>query len=348
MNSNKNSIITISGEPRSGKSTTISALKEYYSSKGKNVVHVSIGDLVRKLAQEEGVSITEFNKRLATNPEIDKKFDTFLMDIGKKINQEPQENTVYLIDSRMAWHFIPDAFSIRLTVDENEAGKRALNDTSRKEDTYSTLEEAIASTAKREEIEVARYKSLYGVDITDTENYNLVIDTTEVPTKEIVDIIENCFSLHQANQAFAKHWRNAGYFLPTQDVRQSVNWQYPKTKESITNDGFDPQCPITSVYAFDTYWVVDGHNRVGATCESDKTLVAYELLASNNETSPELAGNLTAEKFVANEALNYRGSFLANDYTWWTFDKFVNLGNIRKKITEYKNKERKANDSAIR
>ena len=63
----------------------------------------------------------------------------------------------------------------------------------RSEETYKTLEEAIASIKARHDSETLRYKTLYGVDLDDYNNYDLVVDTDGKTPEEIVKIICDAF-----------------------------------------------------------------------------------------------------------------------------------------------------------
>lgn len=62
-----NNIITISGDPGSGKSTVRNALKKYYEGQGKKVILYSVGDIFRDLAEKHGMTVTEFNQFLEKN-----------------------------------------------------------------------------------------------------------------------------------------------------------------------------------------------------------------------------------------------------------------------------------------
>lgn len=50
---------------------------------------------------------------------------------GEAINREPHPNEIWIIDSRLAFNNIPDAFSVRLTTNADIAGKRLFNDKTR-------------------------------------------------------------------------------------------------------------------------------------------------------------------------------------------------------------------------
>lgn len=320
MDKTNHSIITISGMPRSGKTTIVSNLKDYYASKGVNIVSLSIGDLLREIARKEGYDVTEFNRQSEKRPEIDKKLDALLKETGKRIKENPKENTIYLIDSRMAWNFIPESFSIRLTVDENEAGKRAFMDTSKgSEEQYASIEEATKKIAERTSSEVKRYKNAYGVDLGNPDNYNLVINTTDVPIPEILDTIQSCISMSSKGLPYCRQWANPGYFFPTQDVRQSENYNYDSIKNSIETSGFHPDEPIQSVIVDGFHFIVDGHNRIGAAFDAKKHLIPYEVLAQDEQTSSLLPGNMSAREFALSNSSTPHGTPFLFDYSWWKF-----------------------------
>lgn len=209
MSEIKNKIITISGEPASGKSTAVDELKRQYEKMGYNVEVTLVGQNYRPIVMEE------YNKYLAQHPELPRKenpslaeaqtdpgfsiiirkyLDTWLdnrtEEYGKRISSKPAPDTVYIIDARLAWQRIPNSFAVRTTIDEKVAGERAFNDPNRgKEDSYSSVEEAIKETRERKIGEVERYKKRYGVDLTDPDNYDLVLDTTNLSVEEVARII---------------------------------------------------------------------------------------------------------------------------------------------------------------
>ena len=104
--------ISITGDLGSGKSTVCRYLKENF---GLNVY--SIGQIQRSLAAKYNMDILAFNKYMESHPEIDEEIDTELTAIGKR-----DEDMV--LDSRMAWHFVPDTFKVYLSVDLDEAARR--------------------------------------------------------------------------------------------------------------------------------------------------------------------------------------------------------------------------------
>ena len=169
----KSPIITIGGRPGSGKSTTSKAVAAElgYS-------HYSSGDRFRALSAERNLDLLGANK-LA---ELDSSTD-FLIDGELRAIGENGGNVV--IDSRMAWHWIPQSFRVYLNLSTELAARRiiAKEDAKRAEhETVSTdpveyanqLEERTASEKKR-------YDALYGVNPYDINpallHYDLVVDT---------------------------------------------------------------------------------------------------------------------------------------------------------------------------
>lgn len=220
MNKIKNKIITISGEPASGKSTVVKNLSEKYRKLGYNVHVVSTGSIFREIITKEYLKMypDRVSANLAdiqTDPEfvskrnqIDHMIDDEMARRGEEINSKERPNDVYIIDSRLAWKNIPDSFAIRLMVDESVAGARAFGDKTRgEEDQYQTVEEAIEQTRKRKLGEIERYKERYGVNLTDPNNYKLLVDTTYATPDELADIImegEECYRVGKAFKKYSK------------------------------------------------------------------------------------------------------------------------------------------------
>lgn len=140
---------------------------------------------------------------------LDTIIDESIKQKGVEINQEEHLNEIWLIDSRLAFHNIPEAFSVRLTANSDVAAERLLNDKTRgKEDKYKTLEEAKIAREKRKIGEQERYKERYGVDLEDENNYNLVIDTSYANIEDISNTILTSLDCYMQNKDFAKKWRS--------------------------------------------------------------------------------------------------------------------------------------------
>ena len=172
----KNIKISLAGDLGSGKTTVGEILTKKY---GLEVV--SIGKILRSLAQGLNMTVAEFNKFMETHPEYDKKVDDELKSYEFKSGN-------FLFDSRMAWHFVPSSFSVYMTVDVATAAERIIN-ANRQDEVYQDKAVAIKELKARRESEVLRYNSLYGVDISKLTNYDLVVDTNGKTPQEVANII---------------------------------------------------------------------------------------------------------------------------------------------------------------
>src|SRR5262249_32636493 len=94
----KNEIITIAGSPGSGKSSTARAVAAALGFR-----HFSSGDLFRQLAVERGESIEAMNISAEVQRDIDLKVDNLLQVMYRTDKK-------LVIDSRMAWHWMPSSF----------------------------------------------------------------------------------------------------------------------------------------------------------------------------------------------------------------------------------------------
>ena len=168
-------MISIAGDLGSGKSTVAKRLAETL-----NYSYFSTGSLFRKLAAERGLDVLQLNILSETDKSIDKYVDDKLI----AINNGSEMN--YVLDSRMAWHFVPKSFKIYATVKPEIAAQRVLDDKTRfNEPSASDLQERIKTLLERQNVENRRYKDIYDVDCCDLVNYDLVIDTSDYSVDEL-------------------------------------------------------------------------------------------------------------------------------------------------------------------
>lgn len=169
--------ITITGDLGSGKSAVSKILCER-----TGFEYVSTGRIQRQLAQELGLDTLEMNRRADTDPTIDQRIDGIFVDLGKNPNG-------YIVDSRMAWFFLPDSFKVYLQTDVAVAAERILNDPTRKSEEYETKEEAVQKILARKQSENARFLAKYGADCGNLHNFDLVLDTTHRSPERVADLI---------------------------------------------------------------------------------------------------------------------------------------------------------------
>ena len=147
--------ITLSGEVASGKSTVGKLLAERLGWD-----FTSIGNQTRKEAERLGLTIAEYQKECLTNPEKDKETD-------KRFADMCNASEGLVIDYRMGFRFVYDAFHIFLSISEELAIER-IEGAQRRNDSASTLKE-------RNDTFRQQFEQAYGIDYTDPLHYDLVI-----------------------------------------------------------------------------------------------------------------------------------------------------------------------------
>ena len=163
----KKHIITIAGKPGSGKSSTAREVAKLLGYK-----HFSAGKLVRQIASENNITLEELNKQALENPEMDKKVDRYLKQLGTK------EDLV--IDSRLGFHWIPNSFKVYLELDSDIAIARIYRDIEKNERTgehTESIEDVWDRVRERTLNERTRFKRLYFLDPFKSTHYDLVIHT---------------------------------------------------------------------------------------------------------------------------------------------------------------------------
>ena len=172
-------IIAISGTPGSGKSTVAKAVAEKLKLK-----YYSAGGFMRDMAEKRGVSLMELTLQAETDESIDR-------DIDEQTKKLSGDN--FVVDSRLAFHFIPKSIKIFIKVDVKVAAKRVFRDIQAKkrstEQEFKTEKEVFNALKRRLQSESARYKKYYGVDYMNSELYNLLIDTSSMTPQEVADSI---------------------------------------------------------------------------------------------------------------------------------------------------------------
>jgi cytidylate kinase len=169
-------IITIHGQAGSGKSSISKLLASRLKYK-----HYSIGDLRRQIAKKRGLTLAQLNRLGETEDWTDKEPDKLQEELGKKQGD-------FVIDGRTCFHFIPHSFKVYLHADLEIRAKRVFRD-ERKSEEYKSLKDAERELVNRERSDIHRYKKYYRLDITDMKHYDLVIDTTKLSKKQIVERI---------------------------------------------------------------------------------------------------------------------------------------------------------------
>lgn len=167
-------IISISGRPGSGKSAVAKALAV-----ALGFAHVSAGDFMREIAGEHGVSILELSQTAERNVAIDHEIDARTKQLGATADN-------FVIDARLAWHFLPQSVKIFLDVRPEVAAARIFGAGRPSEHENVDVDSTSAAIERRTRSEVERYQRYYGVDYLAPENFDLVIDTSHLDVASVV------------------------------------------------------------------------------------------------------------------------------------------------------------------
>lgn len=172
-------IITLSGDPGSGKSTIAKMIantlgyKNYY-----------VGGMRRELAKKRGITLADFNKLGEKESFTDTEVDEWQKKLGRTDDN-------FIIEGRTSHFFIPHAIKIYLQTKEKVGAKRILHDVQsgknrKNEDTeLNTLEAVIQSIQDRKKSDNKRYMKYYKKDMYNLNEFNLVLDTSHLSIDEV-------------------------------------------------------------------------------------------------------------------------------------------------------------------
>lgn len=166
--------ITISGYPGAGKTTVGQLLADRLGYK-----FYSVGDLRGKMAMDRGMTIDELNKLGEKEFWTDDLADQWQKKIG-----QTEDN--FVIEGRLSFYFIPDSVKIFLTIDATEAAQRVFKNQRPDEKPASSVAEMKKLIADRLEADRKRYQEYYGLDPSAKENFDVVLDTTNLTVEQIV------------------------------------------------------------------------------------------------------------------------------------------------------------------
>ena len=163
-------IITVSGKPGSGKSSTADRVAELLG-----YTRFSSGDMVRTILKEEGMTLAEYNEKAQDDHALDEKVDEALRNLRDKQD--------IVIDSRLGFYWIPESFKVYLELDIDVASARIFKDTvsNQMRQGEGVPSESLTSVSRkvrsRMQEERNRFRRLYNVDPYNPDNFDLIVDT---------------------------------------------------------------------------------------------------------------------------------------------------------------------------
>ncbi len=164
-------IITLSGKPGSGKSSTADRVAEMLG-----YTHYSTGDMVRTMIRKKKMTLAEFNAMAEKDPSYDYELDEEL--------RKMREQQDVVIDSRLGFYWIPESFKVYLDLDPEVAIARIYKDSNlnalrgaTEKDSLS-MDEVIGQVNERLDNERRRFRKLYNVNPYSSMNFDLIVDTS--------------------------------------------------------------------------------------------------------------------------------------------------------------------------
>lgn len=250
------SLITVAGQIGSGKTAVCREI-----SSRTNWEVISAGGILRKMAVESNMTVLEFNEYLKLHPEIDRDVDQYLETLAKS------EKSL-LIDSRLAWHFIPSSKKLYLIVDPWVGAERVFT-ASRTDENHASIDAASSENLDRQKAERERYLSLYQIDCQNWRNYDHVLDTTDVTPEKIADRL-----------------------LPSLAAEKTATPQYwisPKRLQPAGNQATASRETIEIAVADGIFYMLSGFDKVSEALNQAEPLLACKLIAFENEPFAQYA-----------------------------------------------------------
>jgi cytidylate kinase len=175
--------ITVSGLPGSG--TT--SLARYLASK-PGFLLISAGEVFRQMAEERGMSLSEFGMLAEQEPEIDR-----LIDCRQKEIALASDNII--IEGRLSGWMVAEA-DLKCWLSAS-LERRACRIQAR--DQIEDIETAALLTEERERSESIRYQEYYGIDISDLSPYHIVLNSERWGVEGLGEIMDTAIAAIEQN-----------------------------------------------------------------------------------------------------------------------------------------------------
>jgi cytidylate kinase len=253
-------IITLSGDIGSGKSSVATELQKLT---GYDII--GTGKIQRAIAERRGLTTLELNKISETDRSVDDEIDNYVIETGKTQDR-------LIIDSRLAWHFIPAAFKVYLSVDPVIGAERVFS-AGRSDENNPSLEATLQNNLKRQSYEDQRFYKLYNVHFRLYDNYDLIVDTSYTAPETIARKIYDCFEQRNQCVRFPELWLDPRRLSPTHALESEAAGQ--------TTAAFDFSQPV-SVFVHDgLIYIAEGHKKALAARRAGLDLIPARILAED-------------------------------------------------------------------
>ena len=167
-------VLSIGGPPGSGTTTVARMLRDILGLR-----YVYAGEIFRSMARDRGMDLESFGDFVKANPHIDRDIEMMQVDEARKGD--------VILEGRVTGFMLAregmDSFKVYVTASGMERARRvAVRE-------GGNAEDWLAWNSQRERNEAARYMDNYGFDVSDMSFYDLCIDDTEIPAKDVATLI---------------------------------------------------------------------------------------------------------------------------------------------------------------
>lgn len=257
--------ITIAGDIGSGKTTVGTLL-----ARKLELEYVSTGSIQRSIAASQGRTTLELNQSSEADPAVDVGIDDFLRQLNL-------QGKALVVESRLGWHFIPTSIKVYLYC-AGEIAARRLVAAGRPDEAYENAEIAFEKMRLRRASEDKRFRRLYGVDIENLRNYDIVLDTSFVEPEGAADLLRR-----QLDKSMPTAWIAPPNLLPTQEIRSLDEAKIRRLTNDILTHGKAWDAGVTVFFVAGRFFVCDGHNRVAAALRCGLPVISCIVVALDDE-----------------------------------------------------------------
>ncbi|MGH8547517.1 MAG: cytidylate kinase family protein [Methylococcales bacterium] len=267
------SIITITGDLASGKSLVAKKI-----ARELDAVYFSTGLTQREIAAKHGMTTLELNRYSESHPEIDQEIDDRVRTLGDSGNE-------LVVDSRMAWHFLPRSFKVYLTTNIVRAAERVIADTERSsEPVYKDRNDAMLKLQERKRSENKRYLQLYNADCSRLSNFDLVVDTTYTTPEHTIQTIISGFADWRRNRPVHRYWYSPRSILPLCPL-----------SEVDADSARDTQQTVEVLMCNGTLYAYAGHGGLANALRARRPYLPVDVIAGDGQKVPQ---GCSAEQYV--------------------------------------------------
>jgi len=199
----KKHIITLSGKPGSGKSSTADRVAEILG-----YTRHSSGDMVRRVLQRNHMTLEQYNNKAEDDHDLDDQIDEELRAL--------RDTNDIIVDSRLGFYWLPESFKVYLDLDIEVATARIYKDISSNpgragtESSDTSLSGVAREVAGRMVAEQQRFRKLYGVDPYDKSHFDLIIDTSRHNPHSVAVAVFDSYKQWLQNE----HWEQQHSAIP--------------------------------------------------------------------------------------------------------------------------------------